>query len=105
MKAAGVNLGGIIWVGNNMSSLLNANLSSRLTVAAPIIAVKQVNIDYIVLSYQMSIVELRPNSSMSGGPILTKGSRVWRGGAIATQGQELPGGISQADPNAPGSIY
>jgi hypothetical protein len=28
-----------------------------------------------------------------------------RGGAIATQGQELPGGISQADPNAPGSIY
>jgi hypothetical protein len=58
-ESCGVNLGGIIWVGNNMSSLLNANLSSRLTVAAPIIAVKQVNIDYIVLSYQMSIVELQ----------------------------------------------
>lgn len=99
----GVNLGGTIWVGNNIFVLLAANEAGRITAPAPIEAVNPLTVTYFAQSYHQSLITL--SGAISGPIATTYGSLVWRGGMIVTNGACLPGGCSQADPAQPGYCY
>lgn|SRR5262245_15115249 len=102
-QSCGLNLGGTIWVGNNLTALVAASSNARLTVAANIVAANPISLDYFALSYDLSIIEF--SHPISGPFSVRNGSRVWRAGAILSNGQSLPGGCVQADPNQPGHCW
>jgi hypothetical protein len=103
----GINLGGQIWIGNNLTQFLAASNNSRITVGGevPITAINPVSIAHFLNSSQMAQIELRVGVSISG-PIHASGQAfVWRGGAIITNGLSIPGGTAQLDAKAPGYVY
>ncbi len=106
----GINLGGDIWISNNMTQLLFAVSQSRITIGGgvPFVVRNGINITYFALSYQLSLIEFRGGVSITN-PQLVQGasaSRVWRAGGMALNGLALPGGsVTQADPNAPGFTW
>src|SRR5215813_7552948 len=99
-----VNLGGTIWLGANIDTFLYANLMSRITVGGgvSIAALGNIQMTYFALSYQQSLLEFRGGASVVGPISAKNGSLVWRGGAMITNGLKLPGGVTQAKPDAPG---
>jgi Resolvase, N terminal domain len=103
----GVNLGGQIWIGNNLFQFLAASNKSRITVGVnvPITAVKAVSITHFTNSTQMAEVDFRGGVSINGPIHATAQSLVWRGGTIITNGLSVPGGTAQGDTKAPGYVY
>ena len=105
--SCGLNLGGQIWIGNNLVQFLAASNSSRITVGGnvPITAINPVSITHFSNAAQMAQIEFREGVSISGPIHATAQSFVWRGGAIITNGLSIPGGTAQRDPKAPGYVY
>ena len=103
----GVNLVGTIWLGANIDDFLYANLISRITVGGgvSIAALGNIQMTHFALSYQQSLLEFRPGVSVVGAIGAKNGSLVWRGGTMIRNGLKLPGGVTQAKPDAPRFIY
>jgi hypothetical protein len=51
----GLNLGGTIWVGNNLKAAVAASSNARITVAANIVAVNPVSLEFFALSYDLKL--------------------------------------------------
>lgn len=103
-----VNLGGTIWVGNNMTVFIQASGPSRVTIAAPIIILNGVNIVYLILSYEGAHIVFNPGFGITNWNLIGSaiGGLVYRGGTIITNGVWLPpAGCQQADPNQPGNCW
>lgn len=101
-----VNLGGVIWLSNNMTSFLAADTQSRITIAAPVVVLNPVNIPYFAMAYQGAHINFYGNAGLyNSGWVNTTGARVWRGGTIIANTFTLPGGCIQADPNQPGNCW
>jgi hypothetical protein len=103
----GINLGGTIWIGNDVSIFLLANNLSRIVVAdnLPIVATTPVSVGYFALSYQTAIVDIRGGVTITGPITSSAGSRVFRNGSIFSGGLPLPGGCTQTDPLQPGNCW
>jgi hypothetical protein len=101
--SCGLNLGGTIWVGNNLTAVVAAGSNSRLTAAAHVVATNPVSLEYFALSYDLSLIEFF--YPITGPFTVQNGSRVWRAGTILTNGQSIPGGCVQADANQPGHCW
>lgn len=99
----GLNLGGTIWVGNNLIALFGASSTARMTVAATIEATNPITLEYFALAYDMSMIEFF--YPISGPFTVLNGSRVWRGGAILSNSQNLPGGCTQGELSKPGYCW
>lgn len=48
-QSCGLNLGGTIWIGNNLKAVVAASSNSRITVAANIVAANPVSLDFFAL--------------------------------------------------------
>jgi hypothetical protein len=103
----GINLGGTIWIGNDVRVFLFANNLSRIVVAhkLPIVATTPVSVGYFALSYQTAIVDVRSGVTITGPITSSAGSRVYRNGSIFSGGLPLPGGCTQGDPLQPGNCW
>ena len=104
--SCGINLGGVIWLAGDMTTLFAASNVSRITIGGgvPIVAINPVAVEYFAIASQGAGIEFRAGVTIDG-PIRTTGSLVTRAGWIATNHLALPGGIAQATPSEPGFIY
>jgi hypothetical protein len=106
--SCGLNVGGRIWIGNNMHVFLGASVNSRLTIGndVPIIALNPVNIDYFALSYKGAIIDLGAGMKFVNPQFISgqQYSVAWAG-AIYAAGNAIPGTIpGQASiPGFPGT--
>jgi hypothetical protein len=101
-----INLGGTMWLSNSMTVFLVSDTQSRITVASPIVVLKQINVDYFAMAYQGGHINFYSDSSVLNGELISQTSeRVYRGGAILTNGIALPGPCLQSDPDQPGNCW
>jgi hypothetical protein len=106
--SCGLNVGGRIWIGNNMHVFMGASVQSRLTVGrdVPIIVLKPVNIAYFALSYKGALIDIGADVKFVN-PQFVSGQQyiaVWAG-AIYAGGNAIPGTIlgRTSIPGVPGA--